>query len=99
MKSEKMNNRIVEQHLRTGIKSLHELREDLRITAEQLAFSLAEAEEIELRAMMAETADAALAHHKAQQNLGAIQKHHQFLLSEIAEHEARQDLLLDKLDR
>ncbi|MBM3805032.1 MAG: hypothetical protein FJW19_00105 [Actinobacteria bacterium] len=99
MNSGNFRQRILEQHLRTGVKSLRELREDLRITAEQMAFFLAEAEEIELRAMVAETADAALAHHQAQRNLSAIQKHHEFLLSEIADHEARQDVLLDKLEQ
>jgi hypothetical protein len=51
-----------------------------------------------MRAMVAETADAALEHHEAQKNLEAIQKYHRHLVSSIAEHEIRQDQLLDKLE-
>ena len=76
---------------------MRELRDELRITSEQLAFIESEAEEKEIRAMVAETADAALEHHEAQRNLETIQKYHRHLLSTIAEHEMRQDQLLDKL--
>ena len=47
--------------------------------------------------MVAETADAALEHNEAQRNLEAIQKYHRYLLATIADHELRQDQLLDKL--
>ncbi len=97
MTTSKSNNRFVERRLRLGTQTLRELRDELRITSEQLAFIESEAEEKEIRAMVAETADAALEHHEAQRNLETIQKYHRHLLSTIAEHEMRQDQLLDKL--
>ncbi len=97
MTTSNSNNRFVERRLRRGTQTLRELRDELRITSEQLAFIESEAEEKEIRAMVAETADAALEHHEAQRNLETIQKYHRHLLSTIAEHEMRQDQLLDKL--
>ncbi len=76
---------------------MRELRDDLRIASEQLAFFENEAQDKEMRALVAETADAALEHHEAQRNLEAIQKHHKHLISTIQEYEMRQDQLLDKL--
>lgn len=92
-----LNDRFVERRLRRGTQTMRELHDELLITSEQLAFIESEAEEKEMRAMVAETADAALEHHEAQRNLKAIQKYHRYLLSTIADHELRQDQLLDKL--
>ncbi|MDA0286187.1 MAG: hypothetical protein O3B92_02305 [Actinobacteria bacterium] len=97
MTTPNLNDRFVERRLRRGTQTLRELRDELRITSEQLAFVESEAEEKEMRAMVAETADAALEHHEAQRNLEAIQKYHRYLLATIADHELRQDQLLDKL--
>ncbi|MFM8652495.1 MAG: hypothetical protein ACKODE_09290 [Acidimicrobiaceae bacterium] len=87
----------VERRLRRGTQTMRELRDELRITSEQLAFIESEAQEKEMRARVAETADAALEHHEAQRNLEAIQKYHRHLLDSIAETELLQDRLLDKL--
>ena len=97
MTTPNLTDRFVERRLRRGTQTMRELRDELRITSEQLAFIESEAEEKEMRAMVAETADAALEHHEAQRNLEAIQKYHRYLLSTIADHELRQDQLLDKL--
>ena len=99
MTTRNLNDRFVERRLRRGTQTMRELREELRIASEQLAFVESEAQEKEMRAMVAETADAALEHHEAQRNLETIQKYHRQLLSSIAEHELRQDHLLDKLQR
>ncbi|HBQ51336.1 MAG: hypothetical protein EBY08_03395 [Actinobacteria bacterium] len=98
MTTRNLNNKFVERRLRRGSQTLRELRDELRITSEQLEFIEGEAQEKEMRAMVAETADAALEHHEAQKNLEAIQKYHRHLVSSIAEHEIRQDQLLDKLE-
>ena len=87
----------VERRLRRGSQTMRELREELRIASEQLEFVESEAQEKEMRAMVAETADAALEHHEAQRTLEAIQKSHRHLLDSIAETELLQDRLLDKL--
>lgn len=92
-----INNRFVERRLRQGSQSLRELRDELRVINEQLEFLDTEAADKEIRAMVAETPDAALEHHEAQRNLEVIANYHQHLLSSIAEHELRQDQLLDKL--
>ena len=88
----------VERRLRRGSQTMRELRDELRITSEQLEFVESEAQEKEMRAMVAETADAALEHHEAQRTLEAIQKYHRHLLDSIAENELLQDRLLDKVD-
>jgi hypothetical protein len=91
------NDAFVERRLRRGSVTMRELRDELRITTEQLEFVEGEAQEKEMRAMVAETADAALEHHEAQRTLEAIQKYHRHLLDSIAETELLQDRLLDKL--
>jgi uncharacterized protein (DUF3084 family) len=97
MTIENFNDAFVERRLRRGSATMRELRDELRITTEQLEFVEGEAQEKEMRAMVAETADAALEHHEAQRTLETIQKHHRYLLASIAETELLQDRLLDKL--
>jgi hypothetical protein len=97
MTTKNFSDAFVERRLRRGSQTMRELREELRITAEQLEFLEREAQDKEMRAMVAETADAALEHHEAQRNLEAIQKYHRHLLDSIAETELLQDRLLDKL--
>jgi site-specific recombinase XerD len=91
------NDAFVERRLRRGSATMRELRDELRITTEQLEFVEGEAQEKEMRAMVAETADAALEHHEAQRTLETIQKYHRYLLTSITETELLQDRLLDKL--
>ncbi len=91
------NDAFVERRLRRGSVTMRELRDELRITTEQLEFVESEAQEKEMRAMVAETADAALEHHEAQRTLETMQKYHRYLLASIAETESLQDRLLDKL--
>jgi site-specific recombinase XerD len=91
------NDAFVERRLRRGSVTMRELRDELRITTEQLEFVEGEAQEKEMRAMVAETADAALEHHEAQRTLETIQKYHRYLLASITETELLQDRLLDKL--
>ena len=97
MSTKNLNDRFVERRLRRGSQSLRELRDQLRITAEQLEFVGSEAHEKEIRAMVAETPDAALEHHEAQRNIEVIANYHQYLVDTISEQELRQDQLLDKL--
>ena len=92
-----LNDRFVERRLRQGTQTMRELRDELRVINEQLDFLEGEAQEKEIRAMVAETADAALEHHEAQRNLEVIQNFRRGLLTSIADQEARQDRLLDQI--
>lgn len=98
MSTRNMSDRFVERRLRRGTETMRGLRDELRITAEQLEFLTSEANDKEVRAMVAETADAAFEHHEAQRNLEVATKYHQHLLKSISENELRQDQLLDKLE-
>ena len=91
------SDRFIERRLRRGTQTMRELHDELRITDEQLEHLVSEAQDKEVRAMVAETPDAALEHHEAQRHLEVIQRHHDRLVANIVEHECRQDQLLDKL--
>ena len=89
--------RFVERRLRRGTQTIRELQDELRITNDQLEFILDDARDKEVRAMVAETPNAALEHHEAQRHLEVIQRHRDHLVKAIADHQVHQDQLLDKL--
>jgi len=89
--------RFVERRLRRGTQTIRELQDELRITIDQLEFILDDAHDKEVRAMVAETPNAALEHHEAQRHLEVIQRHHDHLVKAIADHQVHQDQLLDRL--
>ena len=89
--------RFVERRLRRGTQTLRELQEELRITNDQLEFILDDARDKEVRAMVAETPNAALEHHEAQRHLEVIHRHRDYLVKAIAANQIHQDQLLDRL--
>ena len=89
--------RFVERRLRRGTQTLRELQEELRITNDQLEFILDDARDKEVRAMVAETPNAALEHHEAQRHLEVIQRHRDYLVEAIVANQIHQDQLLDRL--
>ena len=89
--------RFVERRLKRGSQTIRELQDELRITTDQLEFISDDARDKEIRAMVAETPNAALEHHEAQRHLEALQRHHDHLLNAIADLQVNQDHLLDKL--
>jgi len=97
MTENNLSDRFVERRLKRGTQTMRELSDDLRVTKEQLDFLIDEAQEKEIRAMVAETPDAALEHHQAQRHLEVMQRHHDHLVAKIAEQKVHQDQLLDKL--
>ena len=97
MTENNLSDRFVERRLKRGTQTIRELSDDLRVTREQLDFIVDDAQEKEIRAMVAETPDAALEHHQAQRHLEAMRRHHDHLVAKIAEHQIHQDQLLDKL--
>ncbi len=97
MVANNFTDRFVERRLKRGTQTIRELQDELRITKDQLEFISDDARDKEIRAMVAETPNAALEHHEAQRHLEALQRHHDHLLDAIADHRADQDELLDKL--
>lgn len=97
MTAHNLTDRFVERRLRRGTQTIRELKDELRITVDQLDFLTDDAHDKEVRAMVAETPDAALEHHQAQRHLEVIQRHHDHLIKTIADHQMRQDQLLDEL--
>ena len=88
---------MIERRLReTGVR-LRRLREELRIVDEQLRHLADEAADKGLRALVAETPGADVDYREARRHADAMQKHRQQVLESIAELEARQDSLLDRL--
>lgn len=97
MTAHNFTDRFVERRLRRGTQTIRELQDELRITNDQLEFISDDARDKEIRAMVAETPNAALEHHEAQRHLEALQRHHDHLTNAIVGLQVNQDHLLDKL--
>jgi hypothetical protein len=92
-----MGSWLVERRLRKTSERLVSLREELRVIDEQRMYVDDEASDLELRALMS---DAPFDHHEARGAGGhaeAMARNRAHVVKEIAELEARQDELLDKL--
>ena len=76
---------------------LRTLREELAIIDEQLAQLADEADDLALRALMAETPSANHESNDARKHVDAMRRHREHVVAEIAELEVRQDQLLDRL--
>jgi ABC-type phosphate transport system auxiliary subunit len=88
---------LVERRLRQVSVRLRELREELRVVDEQLAHLADEADDLGLRALVAETPGAGVEHREAQLHADAMSRHRAHVVASIAELEQRQDQLLDRL--
>lgn len=76
---------------------MRQLRDDLRISEEQLAHLAEAADDARLRSLVSETPLADREHHDAQRHADAMQRHRADLLEGIAGLEKTQDELLDRL--
>jgi hypothetical protein len=94
-----MGSRLVERRLRQVGARLRRLRDDLQVIDEQLAQLADEADDLGLRAMVAETPGAGHEYRQAQAHADAMAGHRAQVMRSIAELEARQDELLDALTR
>lgn len=92
-----MSRERIERHLQDVCSRLAALREDLRITEEQLAPLADEAEDSRLRALVSETPLAEHEHREARRHADRLRRHRQGLLDRIEELESSQDALLDRL--
>lgn len=91
--------RLIERRLLRGSVTLRQLREELRVVDDQLAVLTDDADDKELRSLVAETPHAAFEHRDAQGHVDSLGQHRDHILREILELELRQDSLLDKLGR
>ncbi len=91
--------RLIERRLVRGSLTLRQLREELRVVDEQMTMLTDDANDKELRSLVAETPYAAFEHRDAQGHVESISHHRDHILKQISELELRQDSLLDKLGR
>ena len=87
----------VERRLRQVARRLVQLREELGVSAEQLAHLTDAADDARLRALVSETPVSSRDHTDAERHAEAMRRHHADVAEEIARLETEQDELLDRL--
>ena len=92
-----MSRSLLERRLTECADRLRELRQELVVTDEQLRHLADEADEMRVRALVAETPIAEHEHHEAQRHADAMSRHRSDVLSSIDRLERTQDDLLDRL--
>ena len=88
---------MIERKLRDNGDELKRVREELRISHEQVQFLDAEAEEARIRAMVAETPVAEQELQEAARHADTMRRHHSELEARLGTLETRQDELLDEM--
>lgn len=86
-----------ERRLTQVATRLRGLRDELAMIDEQLTQLLEEADDLALRALVAETPAASYESNDARKHVDAMRRHRDHVVEEIARLEARQDELLDHL--
>lgn len=92
-----MSRSLIERKLFEVAERLRSLRGELAVADEQLAALAEAADEARLRALVSETPLAGREHTDAQRHADAMARHRADVLRELAELEATQDELLDRL--
>ena len=92
-----MSKRLVERKLSEAAERLRQLRTELGVVDEQLAFLADAADDARLRAMVSETPMADKEHREAQKHADAMTRHRSQLVTQIGELEKAQDELLERL--
>jgi chromosome segregation ATPase len=87
----------VERRLKSTSKRLGELREELRVLDEQLTEMSSEADDLGLRALVAETPAASHEHREASAHVAVLRRHRERICASILEHEDKIDELLEKM--
>ena len=90
---------MIERKLRDTATRLRRLREELAIVDEQLDHLQDDAEDKALRSLVSETAGSGAEYREARLHAEAMKRHREVVLKSIAELEAKQDELLDKLSQ
>lgn len=94
-----ISDRLARHRLARCAATLRELREELRISREQLDVVGDDAADAELRAIVSETPSAEATHRESQGHMVALTRHVRHVEERIAELEREQDALLDRLSR
>lgn len=92
-----MSRSVLERKLAQVSARLKELREELTVTDEQLAFFAEAADDARLRSLVSETPLADHEHAEAQKHADAMARHRADVVASIVELERKQDDLLDRL--
>ena len=92
-----MSKWLVERKLSEAGERLRQLRADLGVVDEQLAYFADAADDARLRAMVSETPMADREHRDAQKHADAMARHRAELVTQIAELQRSQDELLERL--
>lgn len=92
-----MGSWLVERRLSQVASRLKSLRSELAVIDEQLLQLADDAEDQEIRALVAETAGASFEARDARRHVEALGKHRAHVVAEIATLETRQDELLDRM--
>lgn len=92
-----MSKWLVERKLSEAAERLRQLRTELGVVDEQLAFLTDQADDARLRAMVSETPMADKEHREAQKHADAMTRHRSQLVTQIGELEKAQDELLERL--
>lgn len=92
-----MSRWLVERKLSESAERLRQLRAELGVADEQLAFLADAADDARLRAMVSETPIAEREHREAQKHADAMSRHRTQLVEQIGELERAQNELLERL--
>jgi hypothetical protein len=92
-----MSKWLVERKLSEAAERLRQVRAELGVVDEQLAFLADAADDARLRAMVSETPMADKEHREAQKHADAMARHRADLVAQIAELQRSQDELLERL--
>lgn len=92
-----MSRSVVERRLSEVAERLKAVRRDLAVADEQLAHFDGEADDARLRALVSETPLGEKDFREAQKHADAMRSHRADLQAELAQLEATQDELLDRL--
>src|SRR5689334_11799950 len=94
-----MSRSVIERKLSQVHERLQEARAELAVVDEQLDVLADAADDARLRALVSETPLAGREHQDAQKHADAMARHRALVVGKIAELEAAQDELLDRLSR
>jgi hypothetical protein len=86
-----------ERRLTQVATRLRSLRAELAMIDEQLAQLVDDADDLALRALVAESPAASSESNEARKHVDAMRRHRDHVVAEISELEQRQDQLLDRL--
>lgn len=92
-----MASAVVKWQLKKNSARLRTLREELRVIDEQRMYVVDDADDMELRAVVSDSPMARSEAHEAGGHAAAYGKARAHIVDEIAQREAKQDQLLDRL--